>query len=205
MFFDTETNGLPLNFDKDDLSPGNWPSMVQLAWVIADEKGREVERREFLIELPEGEEEDEKAVAIHGKTKELLRDKGVRLVEVFKVYLDDLYKCDVVVAHNLDFDLGVVVSNFKNRLNVGIGNCFLGRKVVCTMALGSKLDIGNYGLSRWEKAWNWIRGKKGHKRNSLKKLHMYLFGKDFENAHDAMGDVEAMKNCYYELVKRNVI
>lgn len=191
MFFDTETNGLPRSFDVDNLRPGNWPSMVQVAWIIVNEDGKEIEKRELLMKLPEGEIENPRAVAVHGKTTELIKEKGIEIEEVLKEFRDALSRSTVVVAHNINFDLGIIYSNFKNQLGVDLRNDFLGKKLICTKE--SSTDYCKIPSSR------------GYKWPSLSELHNHLFGKDFENAHDAMGDVVAMKNCYYELVKRNVI
>jgi len=40
---------------------------------------------------------------------------------------------------------------------------------------------------------------------NLTKLHNYLFGCDFVDAHSALGDVKAQSRCFFELVKRGDI
>lgn len=48
-------------------------------------------------------------------------------------------------------------------------------------------------------------GRKGFKWPKLTELHRFLFERDFENAHTALGDVEATVDCFVELHKRKKI
>ena len=50
-----------------------------------------------------------------------------------------------------------------------------------------------------------IRGKYGFKWPKLEELHRKLFKKDFEDAHNALGDVRATANCFFELLRQNII
>ncbi len=53
LIFDTETTGLPTNWNAplDDFE--NWPRLIQLAWQIHDEKGELVDIKSYLVK-PEG-------------------------------------------------------------------------------------------------------------------------------------------------------
>ena len=50
-----------------------------------------------------------------------------------------------------------------------------------------------------------IEGYYGYKWPKLSKLHLKLFGVDFEGAHDALADDEATASCFYEMRKLNLI
>lgn len=39
LFFDTETTGTPRNYNAPVLDSSNGPRLVQLAWIMADDKG----------------------------------------------------------------------------------------------------------------------------------------------------------------------
>ena len=39
----------------------------------------------------------------------------------------------------------------------------------------------------------------------LIELHEILFGKGFDGAHDAFADITATKDCFFELIKREII
>jgi hypothetical protein len=48
--------------------------------------------------------------------------------------------------------------------------------------------------------------KRGSYKNpKLNELYELLFEKTFENAHDAMADISATKDCFFELKKRNIL
>src|ERR1043166_6290114 len=49
LFFDTETNGLPYNYDAPVTEVDNWPRMIQLAWVQHDAHQKELSRGDHLI------------------------------------------------------------------------------------------------------------------------------------------------------------
>ena len=50
-----------------------------------------------------------------------------------------------------------------------------------------------------------LPGKKGYKSPRLSELHQVLFGKGFEDAHNAMADVEATERCFWKLKSLGVI
>ena len=45
----------------------------------------------------------------------------------------------------------------------------------------------------------------GYKWPKLEELYRKLFGCMFDNAHDALADVEATKKCYFELLDRGLL
>lgn len=49
LLFETETNGLPKNGKAPVTEVSNWPRLVQIAWILYDEAGNELERKDYLI------------------------------------------------------------------------------------------------------------------------------------------------------------
>jgi hypothetical protein len=49
LIFDTETTGLPRNFNAPITDTSNWPRVVQLAWQLHDELGNVIEHKDFLV------------------------------------------------------------------------------------------------------------------------------------------------------------
>ncbi len=86
---------------------------------------------------------------------------------------------DLVVAHNIMFDWGV--TNFEMH------------------RLGLKINWPPM-IDTVEKT-EWIKGY----RLSLTDLHVFLFERKFEGAHESRTDVFALKDCYVELKKRGWI
>ena len=49
LFIDVETNGLLLNYNKHYTDIDNWPRIVQIAWIICDDKKEVITERYFII------------------------------------------------------------------------------------------------------------------------------------------------------------
>jgi len=59
---------------------------------------------------------------IHGITTERAKTEGVSLYKVLPQFNADIEKAETVVAHNLDFDLPIVTTEFlRCRLESGLG------------------------------------------------------------------------------------
>ena len=90
-----------------------------------------------------------------------------------------------MVGHNVPFDLNVVGAEL---LRQGWINTLVTRRSICTMREGTEYCR--------------IPGKYGYKWPTLTELHLKLFGREFESAHDAMSDTLAGMKCYFELKKK---
>ena len=53
LIFDTETTGLPRNFNAPITDTANWPRIVQIAWQLHDEFGNLIDHKDFLVR-PDG-------------------------------------------------------------------------------------------------------------------------------------------------------
>lgn len=62
----------------------------------------------------------------------------------------------------------------------------------CTMM--SSIDFVKARSTTW-----WI------KRPKLTELHKFIFDEDFDDAHDAMADIEATAKCFHKLVEYGYI
>lgn len=122
------------------------------------------------------------AQRVHGISKSMVEEYGY-IDEYIDHFLDHVIKADYVVGHNIWFDIRMLRQDCEriwkdhDRDNV---------KTFCTMKNTSHLT--------------WLVWKKWPK---LGFLYTHLFDEEFENAHDAMADIEATKNCFVELAKRD--
>lgn len=180
IFYDTETTGVNKSSDR----------VVQLAWLLATASGKELRRQNFLIK-PSGYEIPTTAEKIHGISTAVASRFGVPLRQALLEFSSDVDRCQVIVAHNLSFDLAMLRPEF-DRENI---IWRLDEKLmVCTMRAST----------------NWCRlskldGRSGYKWPKLDELHYRLFGRYFENAHDALNDVLATKDCFFELNRRKIL
>jgi DNA polymerase III subunit epsilon len=187
LFFDTETTGLPLSWQapQDDLD--NWPRLVQLAWILADESGNEIDNKNRIVK-PENFIIPESASRVHGITTEHAAKKGITLKRALTEFKKAIESAKTVVAHNISFDEKIVGAEFL-RKNVETG--FFDLPKVCTM----------------QESTNFCKIENGHgyKWPKLMELHQILFDEDFAGAHDAMADVRACARCFFELRRRGVM
>ncbi len=81
MFVDTETSGLPKNWDHPN---EDWPYVIQLSWIVYSKQG---------------------VHKIHHITKAVLEEKGERRLKVLKKFLRDLRQYNpLLVGHLIEFD-----------------------------------------------------------------------------------------------------
>jgi DNA polymerase-3 subunit epsilon len=107
LFFDTETTGL-VNF-KTPLSDEEQPHITQLAWILVDtDINREVASAHSFI-IPEGWVCPEGSTAITGITTEHCANYGLPLYSALQMFLIALNQTDLLVAHNISFDMQMVM------------------------------------------------------------------------------------------------
>ena len=188
LFFDTETTGIPRNYKAPASDHRNWPRLVQIAWLLADEKANEVASAEHIVK-PDGYTIPQDAAKIHGITTEMATQDGIDLKVVLTAITSNINKASTLIAHNIQFDEKILGAEF---LRVGDINVVESKQRKCTM----------------QEATNYCRlpgGPYGYKWPTLEELHMKLFNKSFEGAHRALTDVRACERCYFELKRLKVM
>jgi DNA polymerase III epsilon subunit-like protein len=187
LFFDTETNGLPLDWKAPVTNLSNWPRLVQIAWVLFDYDGNEIHRNDDIIK-PVGFTIPKEASLIHGITTERALDEGIDLGLSLREFNEQISKATNLVAHNMSFDEKILGAEF---LRSGYSNPIPYKNRICTMK-----STTDYCA---------IEGYYGYKWPKLSELHIKLFGHDFEEAHDAAADIDATARCFWELRNRKLI
>lgn len=187
LFFDTETTGIPNNYNAPSSNTKNWPRLVQLAWILTDFKGIEIHRGNLIIK-PNGFTIPTDATKIHGITTQTALEKGVALADAISQFNKDLSDALYVVGHNVVFDMKIVGAEM---IRLGMKDELSKKKGICTMK--STVEFCK------------IPGYKYPKYPKLQELYRKLFGHEYDNAHNAMSDVEATKKCYFELIKRKIL
>jgi len=184
LFFDTETTGVP----KDYKAPAiEWPRMVQLAWLMHNEK-REVVDSGNLIIKPEGFKIPKAAADIHGITDEIALEKGTDLKEVLIVFKERLDTAKYIIGHNVSFDRKILRGELiRKEIEYDSSE----KIKICTMMLSTKYCA--------------IPNKFGFKWPKLQELHEKLFGEGFEGAHDASADIKATARCFWKLIDLGII
>ena len=189
IIFDTETTGLPRNWNAPMTDTDNWPRVVQIAWQLHDDMGEMIEHRDHLI-YPDGYDIPYDSEQIHGISTALAKDQGVPLETALLEFNEALGKAKFVVGQNIKFDLNVWGCEF-HRLGIETAMVEMPILDTCTETTASLCQIPGG------------RGGK-FKLPTLTELHQYLFQQPFAEAHNATADVEATTRCFFELVRRGV-
>ena len=107
LIFDTETTGLPKNWNAPITDTDNWPRCVQIAWQLHDNMGVLVDHQDYLIR-PDGFNIPYDAEQVHGISTELALQQGEELETVLKRFNEALSKATHLVGQNLGFDLNIM-------------------------------------------------------------------------------------------------
>lgn len=187
LIFDTETTGLPRNYNAPITETENWPRMVQLAWQMHDDLGNLIEVHDYIV-YPEGYDIPFNAAKIHGITTERARAEGSPLAEVLAHFNDALKKSRYAVGHNIGFDMNIVGCEYVRagsettlQNKIVLDTCTEQTAILCQLpgGKGGKFKLPN-----------------------LAELHDKLFNESFDEAHNAAFDVEATARVFLELLRQ---
>jgi len=191
LFFDTETSGLPRNYKASVSNSSNWPRLVQIAWIVTNEEGKILKRKSEII-YPDGFTIPQEATNIHGITTERAKRDGKPLRDVLDEFVKDLANAKQVVCHNVEFDQHIVGAELY-RMDMDY-KTLMEMPSICTMLSSTSFcaipNPNGYDDYKWPK---------------LSELYHKLFSRDFEDAHDALADITATKDCFFELKRRGII
>lgn len=186
IIFDTETTGLPKNWNAPITDTDNWPRCIQIAWQLHDEFGEIIEHKDYLVQ-PDGFNIPFDAERIHGISTELAQEQGVPLSQVLEEFNEALGKAKFVVGQNVGFDNNVMGCEF-HRMDVETPLNEMSVLDTCTEKTAELCKIPGG------------RGGK-FKLPTLTELHEFLFNVPFAEAHNATADVEATTRCFFELLR----
>lgn len=184
LVFDTETSGLPpykmINNKRTIACPetyGNyWVDcrMIELAWLVYNTEGILIKSyssiikpdKEFIIPI--------EATRIHGITTDKARKEGQDIKDVLTEFQKDLESVDCIVAHNVEFDYNMVLSELL-RFNYS-KDPLCSKKRICTMKDYLKPKM------KWPK---------------LSDLYYQCFDKPMFQSHRALDDAKACAEIYF--------
>ena len=102
VFFDLETTGVEIAKDR----------IVEISILKIFPNGNK-ESKTWLVNptIPIPEE----VIKIHGITNEIMLEKGENIKKILKMFLMDCANCNLIVAHNIQFDENVIgVETIRN-------------------------------------------------------------------------------------------
>lgn len=185
LFVDTETSGLPKDWEKPYSAAGNWPYIVQLAWVIYTGEGEKVKEENHYITAKDYEV-SVKSRSIHGISDAFLEENGEEREEVMKRINADLKRYQpLVVGHFLQLDYHMLGLGFYRS---GLDNPLKGLPIFCTMRHSATLLHFS--------ARHYLR---------LGELYQRLFQEPLKKEHHALVDATATARCFFELRRKGDI
>ena len=202
LFFDTETTGIRKG--------GFVPRVVQIGALLTDDNGTTISELNILLH-PEGfESVPQDAANVHGFSIEKIRSAGVDRLYGLSVFFDLAKNAQTLVAHNAEFDMDLMqieTDYYKHRAleseqsRVSEWQDVLSNaQVFCTMI--NSRDTLRMPLSDAQARFFRDTGNdQKYKNPRLIEAYQHFFHKDFEGAHDAMADVRACRDVFFELHK----
>jgi DNA polymerase III epsilon subunit-like protein len=123
VVFDTETTGkIQYVEDESKKKTAIMPRVIQLGYIYYDtSEPSKTKIFDKLIDIDDSIEISDGATEIHHITKESIREASstekLTMEEALQQFLDDIEKCDYVVAHNLEFDKNVLLHELEQLEN----------------------------------------------------------------------------------------
>lgn len=200
LLYDCETNGKPKDYKAPVTDVDNWPRVIQLAWQLTDQWGNEVISKGNYFIKPEGwtipDGPEDTFWREHGLTMEKCETEGVAMRFVLDHFVSDLQDAAVLVSHNMQFDYGCVGAEM-----IRAGAKSKNRPVkICTME-----SSVNYCQIKYNAKQKRYPGQ-SYKWPKLLELAEHLWpGMIKGQTHHAHEDVEMLKLCFFELVRRHII
>lgn len=179
LIFDTETTGFPVKVGKNLPNPTNTEAynsarMIELAYTVLDENNFVVKTESFLVRDVKIENSN-----VHGITDTMCKNEGLVISEVLEKFKKDVSTCEVLIGHNIEFDISIIEAEHFRLFQTLIG--LEKKKIFCTMKTGAKIT-GKYP--------------------KLSELYTAFFPEDVFKGHRALKDVYATKKCYLALTSR---
>lgn len=203
--FDTETTGLPktkiLNIENLDL----WPHIVQFSYILFDTTNNEVIKIvDSIIKVDSGVIISEESSNIHGITNKISLKKGINIEVAIKEFFLDVLYVDLIVAHNMSFDLHMVKvellrlvisnKNIENKEKQMFSDYFVKlenqKNLYCTMQ--ESIDLCNIE-AKFRNGDTYIKFPK------LSELYEKLFEETPNNLHNSLNDVIVTLRCFMKL------
>lgn len=194
LFFDTETSGFISNKISFDDPEQAWTVQIGAILSTADD---EIDKMNTIIQS-NGRDINYHAEKVHGISAEKADADGVPELEAAEEFGMLLRQADLVVCHNFDFDWKFVYQLLERNMDA----------MTDEARSAFYLDLPNFCTMKDKTVKKFVQAKnvKGHlKWPKLVELHEKLFDTGFDDAHDAFADITATKNCFYELLNRELV
>tara|TARA_B110000208_G_C11659028_1_gene390907 strand:- start:437 stop:1006 length:570 start_codon:yes stop_codon:yes gene_type:complete len=186
LIIDTETTGLPNrpSFNKyyNPMRYNHYDSsrLIEIGYIIYNEQGEKIKENSFLIKTNNFKIENSH---IHGITQIDTDTNGIDIDDGLNKLNEDLQNIKVIVAHNLLFDINIILAECYRNENSDLIKTIKSKLGECSMKLAKK----KFKLTKYPKLIN---------------LYEMLFNEKPIQEHRALSDCELCGKCYFKLKKK---
>lgn len=191
LVYDTETTGLPL-FKEPSEHPDQ-PHIVQLAACLVDVDTRHTISSMDVIIRPDGWVIPDEVAAVHGITTGHALDVGIPEEMAVGMFMELHAKGGFRVAHNEQFDARIVRIALMRHVGQEAADIWKAGKAECTALLSTPI-CQIPPTAKMVKA-----GFNKFKTANLGEAYRHFTGKELENAHSAMADVQGCMAVYFAI------
>jgi len=204
LIFDVETTGL---LPKNNGAPlSEFPNIIQFSFVLYDTEENKIKKVYNKYILPINDVKVSQEITnITGITQEIIDSEGIHICEAIQEFFHIYMEADVLVGHNLEFDIKMVLAESARwGLNIIIDtfekHCHIGKPAnskqlfdtsntnfYCTMMNGIEICK----LERTNSRGTYFKHPK------LSELYQHIFETNPpEGLHNSLIDVFACLRCY---------
>ena len=196
LVFDVETTGLIKGRNVNVEQTDKYPYIVQFSWIMYDTDTKKLDFRDYIVKLPDNVKIPQESINIHGITNKIMLENGKDIKKILRDFTNSIYRSDVLIAHNLNFDKNVIQAEYIRNKMI---NWFSRhrKKEYCTM-ITAKPICKLYRKSRYNNI-------PYLKYPSLMELHKHFFNSIPKNLHNSLIDVIVCLRCYYQIEYNNDI
>lgn len=197
LIYDTETTGLP-DFKAPSEAP-HQPHIVQLAACLVDLDTRQTISSMDVITYPDGWTIPDDNAAIHGITTEHALEVGIPEKMALEMFME-MWRGPgrIHIAHNEQFDARILRIGLKRFFDqpdhvLPISDTWKEGKSECTARLATP-------ICRIPPTPKMVAaGFNKFKTPNLGEAYLHFTGKELQNAHSAMADVQGCMEVYFAI------
>lgn len=187
LVFDTETTGIPKRVKNKYPNPReskyyDGARLVEISWCIYN-GSKCVVKRSVLVKYDDPIPNSH----IHGITNEMTKD-GIEFKRIAKVFANDLRTVDTIVAHNIMFDVFVLIAELHRIGAHSVCDLLWSKQKKDTMRMGCEFLKNNRRYIKLKVLYDTLCPK------NTKQLFT-----DANPGHRALTDVEACAMCYFKI------
>ncbi len=187
LVVDASANGRPRSYKAPTDDTAAWPNLMHLSWILLDKDLKPIEDYNILIK-PEGYVPTEAALKTHHIQEENIQESPDTLKDTLVRFSESVKKSDYVFAHNLQFNEGVIGSEYYR---MSMSSPLIAAEKFCLM------HEATYFCK--------LPGKRGYKWPSLQEMHSLMFKQKFTPSGHARADVIAASRCFIYLMKSGAL